>query len=513
MNIEKQILEDHHAQLTVRVDADRLETAKRRAASQMAKRIKIPGFRPGKAPYPVILRQLGEAAILEEAIEILVDEIYPAVIKEAEIKPYGPGKLENITGDDPLTLVFSVPLEAEAVLGDYHAIQKSYEPAAVSDDDVADVLENLRERNAIIEPVDRPAQPGDLVTITLSATRMGEDGQVQTLIPERSTSIIVRPVDEPAGEDRLNVSQDEWPFPGFSQNLVGMSSNEEKSVEYTYPEDINQSSLKGTVANFHFKVEGVKSRQLPNLDDEFAKTVGEFDTLEALRADIHKSLEAQAREAYNEEYDDEILDAAIEQTAYKIPPEMVDHEIDTVISELRQRLERRGMDMGLYLKSRGIGMNDFREEVKPVALERIKRALFLVNFSKAENIEVKSEELEKEAFSTIDFLYNTLPERDARKLSQPDVYTNIVGNLYADMLSRISLARFRELCSGGLSKDTEEETEEQTEEQTEEAVSDAQSEPVDEAAEVQASIDGAADTDIVLPPTTESEKSLQSDVQ
>jgi trigger factor len=452
LNIEKQIQEDHHAQLTVQVEADRLEGMKRRAAGQLAKRVKIPGFRPGKAPYAVIVRQIGEATILEEAIELLVDEIYLEVIKEAEIKPYGPGRLENVTSTDPVTIVFSVPLEAETTLGDYHAIQKAYEPDLVTDKDVADFLQGLLEQHAIIEPVERPAQVGDLVAVNLSATRLGEADESEVMIPERSASIIIRP-SEPESTDVATNRQDEWPFPGFSQHLIGLVSDDEESFEYTYPEDATYSTLKGAEATFQIKVESVKSRQLPELDDEFAKTVGEFDTLDALQEEIRKSLEGQAQASYNERYDEEILDAAVEQTVFKYPPEMVDQEVETVVNDFRRRLERQGMDMDLYLKTRSIDMDAFKEEVKPVAEGRLKRALFLVEFGNAENIEVKPEELEQETFSTMDYLYSTLPERDARKLSSRDVYSNIVGNVLADMLSRRSLGRFREICSGGMSKE------------------------------------------------------------
>jgi trigger factor len=459
LNIEKQITEDHHAKLTVQVDADQLESMKRRAASKLARRVKIPGFRPGKAPYPVIVRQLGEAAILEEAIELLVEEIYPEVIKDAEIEPYGPGKLENISEKEPLTLEFSIPLEAETVLGDYHSIKREYAPEAVSDQDVADVVQDLRERNAIIEPVDRPAQIGDLVSLKLSATRSGTENEpAEVLIPERPTSVIIRPVvpKTQQSEETTETTDDgpnEWPFPGFSQRLIGLAVGDEKSFEYTFPADADYTTLQGAEAQFQVKVEAVKSRQLPELDDEFVKMIGEFDSLDDLQAEIRKTLEAQKRTAYNDEYDTNILDAAIEQTTFKYPPEMVEREIETVISEFGRRLERQGMDLDLYLKTRSIDMQGFKEEVKPVAEGRIKRALFLVEFGKAENIEVKPEELENEAYSTMNYLYNTLPERDARKLSDRDVYTNIVGNLLADMLSHRSLAHFRELCSGGLSKE------------------------------------------------------------
>jgi trigger factor len=470
LNIDKQIREDHHAHLTVQVEADRLEGMKRRAASQLAKRVKIAGFRPGKAPYPVIVRQLGEAAILEEAIELLVDDVYPEVIKEADIKPYGPGKLENISSADPVTLEFSVPLEAETILGDYHTISKAYEPEAVSDQDITDVMQDLRERHAIVEPVDRPAQVGDQITLKLSATQLGSnETENKELFPERSSSIIIKPVEtgqqeEAEKETASDNKAEEWPFPGFSHQLIGLRASEKKSFEYTYPEDSEYQALQGTRALFDIQVEAVKSRQLPELDDEFAKSMGEYDSISELQEDVRKSLEAQARAAYNENYDEEILEAAIEQTTYKYPEEMVEHEIDTVISEFRRRLERQGMDLDLYLKTRNLDMNGFKDEVRPVAEGRIKRALFLVEFGRAENIEVKPEELEKEAYSTMDYLYSTLPEKDARKLSERDIYTNIVGNVLADMLSRRSLERFREISSGGLSTlSTEDEVQEGTE--------------------------------------------------
>ncbi len=147
MKIETTILDDQQARLTVEIESDRLEEAKRQAANKLAKRVKIPGFRPGKAPYPVVLRTIGESAILEEALEILVDRVYPEIIKESEIKPYGPGRLEKISETtDPLTITFLVPLDAEVVLGDYKSIRKEYQPEPVSDDEIEESLEIVTRR-------------------------------------------------------------------------------------------------------------------------------------------------------------------------------------------------------------------------------------------------------------------------------------------------------------------------------------------------------------------------------
>ena len=169
MKIDTQPLEDHQVKLTVEVENEKLSEAKIRAARQLAKKVKIPGFRPGKAPYQVVVRQIGDAAILEEAMELLIDDIYPKVIEEADIHPYGPGKLEQIVSTEPPTFEFVIPLEAKVVLGDFRSIRRPYELKEIPEQDVENVLDDLRERQAVIEPVDRPAQPGDLVDVRLSA--------------------------------------------------------------------------------------------------------------------------------------------------------------------------------------------------------------------------------------------------------------------------------------------------------------------------------------------------------
>jgi trigger factor len=165
LKLETEFLEDHQAKLKVEIEDERLESMKRRAASKLAKKVKIPGFRPGKAPYPVVQRSVGEAAILEEAIELLVDEVYPEAIKQAEINPYGPGRLENLNQMEPLTLEFVVPLDAEVKLGDYKAMRKPYEPEPVTEEQLSEALESLRSRQAVQEPVDRPVIEGDVVSV------------------------------------------------------------------------------------------------------------------------------------------------------------------------------------------------------------------------------------------------------------------------------------------------------------------------------------------------------------
>lgn len=466
MKIETQIREDHQAKLTVEVEPARLDSMKQRAAAKIAKKVRVPGFRPGKAPYHVIVRQVGESAIMEEAVEMLVEEIYPEVIQQADIKPYASGQLENISNMDPVTLEFVVPLEPEVMLGEYQSIHKPYELQEITDEDVERVVRDLQDRQAVIEPVERPAQPGDLVTVRLSAVRRpkaeAEEGEVPaaegeeaaekpeqdlTLIRERSMPLVVYAADDPE-------TAEEWPYPGFTSLLIGKSAGDEQSAVYTWPEDSDQEALRGSTADFKFTVEAVKARTLPEPDDEFAAGLdGNFDTMAELRKDIREMLETQSRQAYDQGYDEAILEEAINQTTYHYPPQMIEREIDTVIHDLEHRLEHQNMDMALYLKSRNIDEAALREEVKPVAEGRIKRALFLVEYGKANHIEVAPDELEKEAINTMSYLYNSLPEKEARRLSDRDVYTGVVSNVLAEMLSKRAMESFRNLASGRQAED------------------------------------------------------------
>ncbi|HZD57283.1 MAG TPA: trigger factor, partial [Anaerolineales bacterium] len=192
MKIDTQPLEDHQIKLTVEVDPEPFEKAKRRAASRLSRRTKIPGFRPGKAPYQIVQRHIGEEAVLEESLDILLKDLYPRIIEQADIQTHGPGQLENVISVEPLKLEFLVALAPEVELGDYRSIRFPYEPAEITDRDVDDVLQELRHRQAIDEPVERPAEEGDHVYIRLSAQRViSEEGQDPTLIADRPQSLLI----------------------------------------------------------------------------------------------------------------------------------------------------------------------------------------------------------------------------------------------------------------------------------------------------------------------------------
>lgn len=443
MKIDKQITENHQARLTVEIDPEMLEQFKQRAARKLAQRVKIPGFRPGKAPYPVVVRQVGEGAILEEAIEILVDDIYPQVIEQAEIEPYGPGALENIEKLDPPTFIFSIPLKAEVTLGDYKSVRVDYTPDPVEEKKVEDVLVDMQGRQAIIEPVERKAEPGDVIHIHLKGVRLDpESGESVELVRERDFSPLI-PADT---EDQ----SDEWPFPGFARQLIGLAAGDEKLLKHTFSEESEYVSLRGAEAEFSVIVHEVRSRTLPALDDDFAQSVNtEYSTLEELKHAIRHDLEEEARRAYNEDYDERVIDEVVSQSTFKYPDQMLEHEIDHVIERMEDQLAQQGMDLDLYLKSREMDKDAFREEARPVAERRMKKSLVLMELSDREKIGVSPDELQEETNRTLGQLSQMMQPKELQKILQgKDSSSNLVGNIMMDMLVRRTLERMRAIANG-----------------------------------------------------------------
>jgi trigger factor len=441
LKIEAQQLEDHQVKLTVEVDQEIMDNAKQRAARRIAKRMKIPGFRPGKAPYSVIVRYAGEGVILEEGLDLLIEDIYPKVIEEAAIEPYGPGTLEKVESYDPPILEFVVPLEAEVVLGEYNSIRKPYEPGEITDEDVDDVLANLQEQYAVIEPIEHPADNGNIVTVQIRGNNIFEDDsgeQDQILVPERTVQLLIR----------SNEMEDhEWPFPGFSKHLNGMTIGEEKQIVHKYADDYTDEKFRGNEVNFNVSVEDIKARILPELNDKFAESLGDYENIEELRKTIKESLESRALESYNEEYDQDILDELIDKSSIVFPPQMLEKQIDNMINNLKTNLEQQNLDIDLYLKTREMGMDDIREETQPVAETRLKRTLVLMELAKSEEIQIDTDDFEHQTSRTLETLRNDGTIENKTRLSEEGI-TAIAGNVMATMVAERAMIRLREISKG-----------------------------------------------------------------
>ena len=292
MNIDKQSRDDHQVRLVVDFDPEVMEKFRHKGARKIAEKAKIPGFRPGKAPYDVIKRFYGDDAINEKAIELMVDELYPKIIEQAEIKPGGSGSLDEVISVDPPKLAFVVPLEPEVELGDYLSIRKEYNLEPVTDEDVDRVIRNIQNNYATAEPAERPIQSGDLVYVKMSGKlTQPADGEDPEAIRDSGYQFIIGDKD------------DTWPFEGFSKELESLSAGDEKRVVHTFAEDDANTILQGKEVELHILVQAVKSMKLPELNDEFAKSVGgTFNTVEELQKAVRTQLETNERDEYNDVY-------------------------------------------------------------------------------------------------------------------------------------------------------------------------------------------------------------------
>ncbi len=433
---------DHQVKLAVEIEPDQLQGAKEQAARKIAARVKVPGFRPGKAPYAVIEKQVGPEAILEEAIDILVDKVYPEVIEEAKIDPYGPGKLEKIPAEDSKTFEFLVPLAPEVKLGNYRKLRIDYTAKRVTDKDIEDSLKSLLDSAAVLEPAARAAQENDMVYILLSGVRTdkAEDDPERTFVSQRRYPVII----EKADVD----SKDEWPYPGFSRQLIGLSSGDEKTVTHKFGKDYEFEELRGAPVEFTVKVEEIKSRVLPALDDEFARSMGEYNTLDELRQEIRTSLEKRNQEELDADYEEKIMSNLLEESTMKYPPQMVDHEVDHVLEDLVRRLSYQGVDIDTYLKSRQMEMSALREELRPTAEDRIRRGLVIMEVANAENISVTAKDVEGQTLQTIGEIDRAFSKRDAQRLKSRESLRGLVSRIMSDEVIKRTFARLSLIARG-----------------------------------------------------------------
>ena len=391
MKIETEAREDCQMKVSAEFEASALEKYKHQAARKIAQKGKIPGFRPGKAPYDVILRLYGDAAIEEEAVELMVEDVYPQILTEAKIEPSAPGMLEDLSKKDPLKFTFLVPLQPSIDLAGYKEMRKKYALKAVAKKEVDEFIERLRKNYAVAEPVERPAEKGDLVYLKLDAAILNPaEGDKPELLKDSPLQLVIGEADSERGD---------FPYAGFGDNLVKLSVGGEKTVKYTYPADSRYDQLRGKDVEFHAKVESIKLLKLPELDDSFAQTVGEFENLDKLRDSIKEQLEARAKDEYENTWYEELIDEVVAQAKIKYPNQMIEHEMEHVIESITEDLSKQKMELDTYLKTiKKEKAAWLEEEIKPVAKKRLERTLVMEELTKAEDIQLKNEDLQEPKF-------------------------------------------------------------------------------------------------------------------
>ena len=382
MKIEREDLENRQVELQVEVAPDRLEKAMHASARRLSKGTKIPGFRPGKAPYEVVVGKFGEELIFEEALESLGQDIYREALEESELEPYAPGSLEEITREDPLKLRYTVPLAPEVHLGPYRDIRIPFEEAEVTDEAVEDALEGIRQRQALIEPVDRPAEETDLVQVDLSGELLEPEADEETnLLDLKDVPLLVDP-------------ETDVPTPGVMEHLIGISVGEEKTYEYSFPDDHPNEELRNRKARFLIKCLEVKSRFVPEWSDELAQNMGDVESLLDLRVKLRENLQNQAEMEAETQYREEIMQTIVDGATVEYPPIVLQEEINHLLQDLRMRMGNQNLALEDYLKIEGKTEEDLREELEPEAVERIKRGLVLGKIVEVEELNVEDEEID-----------------------------------------------------------------------------------------------------------------------
>jgi trigger factor len=432
LKIEKNIRDDHQAELAVEIDPERMEAAKRRAARKLAERGKIPGFRPGKAPY--------------EAVDLLVDDIYPEVLKRAEIEPAAAGALEKIESVDPPKFIFRVPLMPTVDLGDYLSIRLPYEWTAPGQEKLDEALEELRQMYASTETVERGIEVGDYVLLDVKGEKKdAKEEEDLSDLSRTGVAVMVRK------EDR----DDEWPFTGFAKELAGLKPGESKTIKHKFPKDHEDDRLKAATVNYEATVKTVRSVILPELNNEFAKMVGEkYESLDQLKEVLAKDLESRLRAEYDDEYFAKLIDKVKEGAAIKYPPQVAEHECEHVLEDLTQRLTSQNMDMETYFKLRQTTQEKFmEEEVRPVAAKRLERGLILEEIARRHKIELDKQSLADEFSVTLNRLASQGAVDFAKlnksaKETQARFSTAIASESANRLITRRSLEKLKSIAVG-----------------------------------------------------------------
>ncbi|HEX2391341.1 MAG TPA: trigger factor [Solirubrobacterales bacterium] len=372
-------LPESRASVAVEVPADDVQKAASRAARAMARELRMPGFRKGKAPPSLIIQRLGFASVLEEAIREALPEWYERALLDSGITPIGDPRIEMVSTpeseEEALEFKFEVGVRPRAQLGEYKGLEVGRAETEVPDDLVDREVERIREGFAKLEPVERPAAEGDSLLIDFEGLLDGkafEGGKAEDYLLSLGSGQLIE---------------------GFEEQLAGAASGEERQVEVTFPDDYQAEHLAGRDAVFEVKVKEVREKILPELDDDFASDASEFDTLEELRADIREKVGQALGSRAEEDFRVAAVDAAVDAATVEVPAGLVTARASERMERLERQLAGRGMDPAAFLQMQGKTREELIEESKPDAARELEREAVVSAIAEAEAIEVSDEEM------------------------------------------------------------------------------------------------------------------------
>jgi len=434
LKIDKTIEENHEAKLVVEVEAEKMDKFKQRAARKISERGKIAGFRPGKAPYNLVVQSYGEQAIIEQAVDYFIDAEYSNILKEADVNPGASGALESIDSLEPPKLTFRVPLAPEVDLGDMYSVRMPYEWSAPDEKALANALEDIRQMYATTENVEREVQEGDYVLVDVKS-------ETEELNRTGFAAFV-----------RKEERDTEWPYNGFAKELVGVKPTEVKTVKHTFPSDFELEALRDKETEMVVTVKTVRAVTLPELNDELAKTTGAGETLDDLREAVKKDVENRSKGEYDDKYFVDLIEKIKEGATFKYHQHSLEHEAEHVLEDLSQRLSQQNMDLDTYFKMRETTREKFlEEEALPVAKKRFERSLILDEIVRKEKIEVDDAALDAEFNETLSALAMQgvdLSKIRGGKKGQQQVAQNIALESANRVLTRRALDMLKSIAIG-----------------------------------------------------------------
>ncbi|MBE0690110.1 MAG: trigger factor [Anaerolineae bacterium] len=423
MNIQTEHRDDHTARMVVEFETQKLEKAKQTAAQRISKKINIPGFRKGKAPYRVIAKFVGEEAIVEDAVEIITNDIYREALDESKLDPYGPGSLEEYHVEPTPTFTFSVPLQPTVDLKDYRAVRLEYTAPEITDEQVDQVMKQLQMQHAVIEESSRPAAMGDRVTLDIHSVieLEDEDGEDKSDENVETEATSEHESDENAeaeteadgehedehehGHDDVSfihghdqgfmLEPEEDPIPGFSEAIVDANTGDTLVFELILPDD--DEHYPGKTVKFDVNVKKIENVTRPPLNDDLAERVTAEEekplTLLELRMRVRENMQRDLEKSTAEDYGNRVLDAMVEQAEIKYPEAMVMDQVQQLLQRLDENLRQNRLTLIDYLQIYRRSINDLVAEYRPTAENVVRRGLVMREVGLAEQIDVSDADL------------------------------------------------------------------------------------------------------------------------
>ena len=373
-------LEKSMVALTIEVDAAAFEAAVEKAYQKMRRKISIPGFRPGKAPRKMIERMYGAEVFFEDAINIAFPEAYEAAAEQEKLQIVGYPTVERVgeVTKDGFTFKATTPVYPEVTLGEYKGLKAEKPEVKVLAADVDERLKALADRNTRLVSVEREAKSGDTAVIDFEGFKDGV------------------PFDGGKGENYSLVLGSHSFVPGFEEQVAGMKAGEEKDIDITFPEEYTPE-LAGKAVVFHVKVNEVKEKELPAMDDEFAKDASEFDTLDELKENIRSNITAEREETAKRDFEDELMVKVADGITAEIPQVMIDTQVENFVESFKNRIQSQmGIPFEQYMKFANVEESKLYEDAKEPSLRQVKRTLALTEIIKVENLAATDEEIEAE---------------------------------------------------------------------------------------------------------------------